>query len=90
MSTITRMLPALKILRDRGIVHRDIKLENVMLCRTGDTAAGLVLYKLLDWGFAARVHSSGEGPCLFGGTAESTALEYLIQPSFEVHAAADW
>ena len=47
-------------------------------------------YKLLDWGLAARVHSSGELPCLLGGTAGSTALEYLIQPSFEVHTAADW
>ena len=83
MNTITCMLPALKILRDRGIVHRDIKLENVVRCRTG-------IYKLVDWGLSAQVHSSGEEPCLLGGTAESTALEYLIQPSFEVHASADW
>ena len=62
MSTITRMLPALKILRDRGIVHRDIKLENVKLSRTDDTAIQPVL------------QAAGLGPCRPGAQQWRAAL----------------
>jgi serine/threonine-protein kinase len=74
--TITRQaLAGLASAHRAGIVHRDIKLENIFLCESRDADAPR-LVKLLDFGIAKVIDRRSEGgPApLVNGTEEGVAL----------------
>jgi serine/threonine protein kinase len=48
---------ALNYCHQRRIVHRDIKLENIMLRHRGDIGNGLVI---IDFGIAGRLQNTNE------------------------------
>lgn len=51
VSDMARLLSAMHHLRDRDVVHCDIKPENVLFCRA---PSGRMIYKLCDFGLAER------------------------------------
>ena len=54
---LTQLCGALSEAHDAGLVHRDLKPGNVMLCERGGAHD---VAKLLDFGLVARVHADGE------------------------------
>ncbi len=46
---------AIKYCHEKGIVHRDIKLENVMLNEANNLASGI---KIIDFGIAGKLEFS--------------------------------
>jgi serine/threonine-protein kinase len=50
---------ALDLVHAKGIIHRDVKLENLMLSRTDD---GAQVVKILDFGIAAMMNPSADQP----------------------------
>ena len=54
------ILRGLAHLHSRGVAHRDIKLENVLLC---DSKHDFSKIKIIDMGFAKQLTSLNEAPC---------------------------
>ncbi len=83
---IDRVLDVLEAAHDAGVLHRDVKPENVMLTREG-------MIKLLDFGAPAppdvAPSSRRERPDLTMGTPAFMAPEQLRGPSAETDARAD-
>lgn len=57
---VAHILDALMYLHERNVIHRDIKLENVLSCETG--------YKLADFGLS--INAADERPVTKLGTGE--------------------
>jgi serine/threonine protein kinase len=72
-----RIAQAIKELHSRRIWHQDIKLENILLMKTGDPESAV----LADFGFARRFPT---GICfdLGPGSPQYTAPEILLQESY--------
>ena len=80
---LAQMLPLLSHLHDSGYVHCDLKLENVMeSCMPKN-------FYILDLGFVSPSHSSGQLPCLYGGTAEYQPPATLVDPHSEITPSGD-
>ncbi|HEY6461053.1 MAG TPA: serine/threonine-protein kinase, partial [Polyangiaceae bacterium] len=71
---VTQVAKALGRAHERGIVHRDIKPDNIFLCDMG----GETFVKILDFGIA----KSGSGNALSGGTKTGATLgtPYYMSP----------
>ena len=54
---VRRVSEALQYMHAQGFVHRDVKLENLLLKTPGDLAS----LKLADFGFATAVSPKGKG-----------------------------
>ena len=86
----SQICDALEAAHGLGIVHRDLKLENVMLL---DEPAGRDLVKVLDFGLArlyGDASSSGKSPAKISGTpryiAPEAATRGTIGPEADVYA----
>ena len=61
VSACDQLCSALEYAHAQGVVHRDIKLENVMISKTGDV-------KLMDFGLAKAIQGSPDKSILITGT----------------------
>lgn len=68
---ITQIVIAIGQLHGHGIVHRDLKLENIMLCQNG-------YLKLIDYGMAKMLEGDTKAQTL-AGTSEYMAPEMLAK-----------
>jgi eukaryotic-like serine/threonine-protein kinase len=69
------MLDALAHAHARGVIHRDLKPGNVLLCTSGDVRPGL---KLSDFGIAAALEEDGEDVDRVSGTLHYMAPEHIL------------
>ena len=72
---IKELIGAVSYLHDHGIMHRDIKLENIMI-KKGNFQRGEVTPVIVDFGLAFEI-SSSKGPMVRCGTPGYTAPEIL-------------
>jgi eukaryotic-like serine/threonine-protein kinase len=77
------LVKGLCAVHEAGIVHRDIKPQNVFLCAAADTAAGFTA-KILDFGFARVVGSQITGSGLLVGTPAYAAPEQASGDTVDV------
>uniref|UniRef100_A0A7R9U7E5 Uncharacterized protein n=1 Tax=Pinguiococcus pyrenoidosus TaxID=172671 RepID=A0A7R9U7E5_9STRA len=70
-----RILEAVKYLHDEGVVHRDLKLENILMVSKNDNTD----MKLTDFGLAAKLNT--DGLRTFCGTPQYFAPEVLRRRS---------
>lgn len=87
-SILFQTFKAVADLHDRGIVHRDLKLENIMI--TTNAKTGRVLVKIIDFGFSNS--NASENSCLstFCGTENYAAPELLLHKSYDGHMVDAW
>src|SRR5699024_3357956 len=87
--------PALQYMHERGLVHHDLKLENIMLDKPvkpywslNAIITGLLQsnFKLIDFGLARR-HTTQEETKLCGGTRDMCSLEKLYREQYNPFAA---
>ena len=76
-----RVCDALELAHRRGVVHRDVKLDNVMVGELGEVY-------LLDWGVASRV-GERHPPDAIAGTPAYMAPEMLTPETGEIDARTD-
>lgn len=69
----------MKHLRDKGIVHRDIKPGNIMMVKGED---GVIVYKLADFGAARELEDDEAFKSLYG--TEEYLVRILIRIWFDV------
>lgn len=68
---LQNLLPVLKFIHQRGVVHRDIKLENIMRCTDGRLV-------LIDFGISKELRGTMVGPGTIGGTLGYAPLEQMV------------
>jgi len=82
LRVIRQVAQALDYAHNRGILHRDIKIDNVMVGPYGEVY-------VLDWGVAVRLDEKGEAPSHpYGGTPNYSAPE-MFNESGRLNAATD-
>ena len=85
LTTIRSPASALKFLRDRDLIHRDIKPQNLLLEPSSPADApiptGVPLLKIADFGFARSLPNAAlaETLCVRRGRAESADESQLAQ-----------
>ncbi|MGF1503767.1 MAG: protein kinase [Chloroflexi bacterium] len=80
--TIARQLAtALKAIHSRGVIHRDIKSQNIMITPDGDA-------KLIDFGIAkGKEHATLTAPSHFAGTLHYAPAEQILESRDVDHRA---
>jgi serine/threonine protein kinase len=63
---IVQLLESFRILHNKGYYHGDVKLQNIMYCRSGK---GKIVYKLIDWGRLHRIEHF-ETDYMYGGSTQ--------------------
>ena len=81
---IFQLCQALKVLHDHHIIHRDIKLENIMLRRMND----LSNIVLIDLGLARVIHYPNQNLTISVGTTEYKSPE-VVSGNVQYSYAAD-
>ena len=77
----TEALSGLSAVHRAGVVHRDVKLENLFLCDADEHGAARV--KVLDFGIAKLIHGGGEAPIDVAPLESATAQGLMVgTPSF--------
>ena len=79
---ITQIVLGIGQLHQRNIIHRDLKLENIMLCENG-------YIKLIDFGMSRVLAPGNDHATTYAGTAEYMAPEMLDRNS-NYNFAIDW
>lgn len=91
VSYIGQILRGLRAAHERGLVHRDIKLENIFLSDQGDAVRQI---KVLDFGFARFTAQSADGgrsaplttDDMFVGTPRYAAPEQVLSSAVDARA----
>ena len=78
-----KMVSAVRYLHTRGIVHRDLKCENVLLDEKMNP-------KLTDFGFAKRINQRTDLSMTFCGSAAYAPLEILLGRPYSGFASDVW
>lgn len=78
MKWFFQILTAVAYMHDQGIVHKDIKLENVMITNSGHA-------KVIDFGLSQNISD----PCIFSGTLQYAAPE-LFTKEGQPPRVLDW
>ncbi|EFN53608.1 hypothetical protein CHLNCDRAFT_32147 [Chlorella variabilis] len=69
-----QLMEALQYLHSKGVVHRDLKLDNLLLVEPGDIRS----IKLADFGFAKKLHGGLDGMKTVCGTPGYIAPEVIL------------
>jgi tetratricopeptide (TPR) repeat protein len=78
---VLQALSVLSYVHRQGIIHFDIKPENLLLVSSGENDDQFPLLKLMDFGFSSRQNATLEFP--LRGTLEYTAPELLRRETFD-------
>ncbi len=78
---LLQVLQVLAYVHRRGIIHFDIKPDNLLVISGGESGSGLPLVKLTDFGFSVHMGTAHE--LSLRGTLEYTAPELLRRDPFD-------
>lgn len=87
---VSQVCKALSRAHDRGVVHRDVKPDNIFLCDVGE---GDIFVKVLDFGIAKRATEEPTGATVTGqaiGTPSFMSPEQLVGAKEVDHRADLW
>lgn len=76
---ITQVLLGLKVLHNNNLIHRDLKLQNLMIDERG-------FLKIIDFGISRKLGTWGEKSTTFCGTAEYIAPEVIMETGYSFSA----
>ena len=79
---ITQIVLGIGQLHQRNIIHRDLKLENIMLCENG-------YIKLIDFGMSRILAPGNDQATTYAGTAEYMAPE-MLDRNLDYNHSIDW
>ena len=78
VGTLAYVLDALAVVHDAGVIHRDIKPDNIFLSEQGRPGKGKTVVKLLDFGISKPIDA--EGPSTLTQTGVIMGTPYYMAP----------